>query len=190
MSGGRIASDRILTIPRRALVLLIGISGSGKSTFAARHFGRFQVISSDYCRGLVSDDEADQAATPAAFDVLHYIADKRLDYGKLTVIDATNVEVRSRRSLIMLARDHNFKSVGIVLDVDVDVAIAQNSLRHARSVAERVIHSQHQELRSSKARLPKEGFNRLYVLKGPEEINAVKIVFELTSIFHKPGVLA
>lgn len=178
MSGERNEPGRILMIPRRALVLLIGISASGKSTFAARHFGRFQVISSDYCRGLVSDDEADQAATPAAFDVLYYIADKRLDYGKFTVVDATNVEVRSRRSLIMLARDHDFKSVGIVLDVDVDFAIVQNSLRNARPVADKVIRSQHQELRSSKAGLAKEGFSRLYVLKGPEEINAAKLIFE------------
>ena len=178
MHAKRSASGLVLTIPRRALVLLIGISGSGKSTFAQRHFGQFQVISSDYCRGLVSDDEADQAATQAAFDVLHYIVAKRLDYGKLTVVDATNVEVRSRRSLLLLARDHNFKPVGIVLDVDVDVAIAQNSVRHTRSVAERVIRSQYQELRSSRAGLSKEGFSRLYFLKGPEEISAVKLAFE------------
>jgi predicted kinase len=176
MSPG--GSSRTLSIPRRSLVVLIGVSGSGKTTFARKHFGRFQVISSDYCRGLVSNDEADQSATPAAFDVLHYIAGKRLEFGKLTVVDATNVEVRARRSLLSLARDYNFKPIGIVLDIDVNVAVAQNTLRPTRLVAEEVIRSQYQELQASKTRLSKEGFHRLYVLKSPEEINTATLVVE------------
>src|SRR5215218_1238342 len=96
-----------LTIPELSLVVLVGVSGSGKSTFAARHFAPTQVLSSDVCRGLVADDENDQAASPDAFDVLHYIAGKRLRAGRLTVVDATNVQVESRRSLIELAREHD-----------------------------------------------------------------------------------
>lgn len=83
-----------LAIPQLCLVVLIGASGSGKSTFAATHFGPFEVLSSDFCRGLVSDDENDQQATAAAFDVLRFIAGKRLAAGRLTVIDATNVAGR------------------------------------------------------------------------------------------------
>jgi predicted kinase len=58
----RTAGER-LAIPELSLVTLVGASGSGKSTFARRHFSRFEVISSDYCRGLVADDENDQSAT-------------------------------------------------------------------------------------------------------------------------------
>ena len=72
-----------IALPELALVVLIGPSGSGKSTFARRHFKPTEVLGSDYCRGLVADDESDQAATNAAFDVLHYIAAKRLAGGRL-----------------------------------------------------------------------------------------------------------
>ena len=89
-----------IKIPELSLVVLIGASGSGKSTFARTHFKPTEVISSDYCRGLVSDDETDQSATQDAFDVLHYITAKRLAAGRLTVIDATNVESHARKSLL------------------------------------------------------------------------------------------
>ena len=93
-----------LSIPNLSLVVLIGPSGAGKSTFARRHFRPTEVLSSDYCRGLVSDDENAQAATKDAFDVLHYIAAKRLAAGRLTVVDATNVQLESRQPLVSLAR--------------------------------------------------------------------------------------
>lgn len=69
---------RVLPVTDLSLVVLIGASGSGKSTFARRHFKPTEIISSDFCRGLVADDENDQSASGDAFDVLHYIAGKRL----------------------------------------------------------------------------------------------------------------
>jgi ABC-type phosphate transport system ATPase subunit len=62
-----------LAFPELALVVLIGPSGSGKSTFAKAHFLPTEIVSSDACRGIVSDDENDQSATEEAFDLLHYI---------------------------------------------------------------------------------------------------------------------
>ena len=96
-----------LAVPELCLVVLVGASGSGKSTFAREHFGPFEVVSSDFCRGLVADDENDQAATADAFDVLHYIAGKRLAAGRLTVVDATNVQREARRQLVELAQAHD-----------------------------------------------------------------------------------
>src|SRR6476646_5125575 len=96
-----------ITIPELALVVLIGASGSGKSTFARKYFKPTEVLSSDFCRGLVSDDENDQSATDAAFDVLHYIAAKRLAAGRLTVVDATNVSPESRKPIVALARQYH-----------------------------------------------------------------------------------
>jgi protein phosphatase len=96
-----------ITLPELCLVVLIGPSGSGKSTFARQHFKSTEVLSSDFYRGLVSDDENDQSATKDAFEALHYIAAKRLAAGKLTVIDATNVQAEARKPLLALARGYH-----------------------------------------------------------------------------------
>jgi len=105
-----------IKIPELALVVLVGPSGSGKSTFARAHFKSTEIISSDFCRGLVSDDENSQAATNDAFEVLYFIAAKRLRAGKLTVVDATNVQPEARKPLIALAREYHCLPVALVLD--------------------------------------------------------------------------
>src|ERR1041384_6605180 len=117
------------TFPDFSLVVLIGASGSGKSTFARTHFLPTEIISSDYCRGLVSDDENSQAATHDAFDGLHYIAAKRLARMKLTVIDATNVQIEGRKHLIGLAREYHARTVAIVLDIPDQICIERNQKR-------------------------------------------------------------
>src|SRR5271169_3824893 len=104
-----------LTIPELAVVALVGPSGSGKSSFARKHFRSTEVLSSDFCRGLVSDDENSQAATGDAFDVLKYVAGKRLARGLLTVVDATNVQAEARKPLVELAREHDVLPVAVVL---------------------------------------------------------------------------
>ena len=123
-----------LRIPELCLVALIGTTGSGKSTFASRHFLPTEILSSDFCRGLVSDDENDQSVTNAAFEILHFIAGKRLDAGHLTVVDATNVQVESRRQLIALARQHHALAVAVVLDVPTGICAARNVLSTAPPV--------------------------------------------------------
>jgi protein phosphatase len=118
---------RELAVPELSLVVLIGVSGSGKSTFGRAHFRPTEVISSDFCRGLVADDENDQAATPEAFELLHYIVAKRLKAGRLTVVDATNVQPEARRQLVAVARDHDVLPVAIVLDVPESVCVTRNA---------------------------------------------------------------
>ena len=115
-------------IPELALVVLVGPSGSGKSTLARMLFKPTEVISSDFCRGLVSDDENNQAATNDAFEVLHFIARKRLAGGRLTVVDATNVQPDSRKPLVALAREFHVLPIAIVLlGIDVGEAILRES---------------------------------------------------------------
>lgn len=158
------------SIPESGLVVLIGVSGSGKSTFAAKHFGRFETLSSDYFRGLVGNDETDQSVTAAAFDALHYVAGKRLEAGLLTVVDATSVQPAARQSLIELARSHDVLATAIVLDVPVEVCLERNETRGERRVPKSAIDRQHQQLRRSLKMLRREGFARVHVLSSLAEI--------------------
>ena len=167
-----------LTVPELSLVCLVGASGSGKSTFAREHFGRFEVLSSDFCRGLVSDDENDQSATAAAFDVLHHIAGKRLDTGRLTVVDATNVQADARRSLVALARAHDVLPVAIVLDLPERVCLDRNASRSDRTFSDHVVTRQRDQLRRSLKHLGKEGFRKVHVLRGEQEVADAVIVRE------------
>ncbi|HEX5947734.1 MAG TPA: polynucleotide kinase-phosphatase [Acidimicrobiales bacterium] len=168
-------SGSTITIPDLALVALVGASGAGKSTFAARHFAPSEVLSSDFCRLLVADDENDQAATPAAFDVLGYIAGKRLEAGRLTVVDATSVQRDARAQLIGLAREHHVLPVAIVLDVPEKVCAERNAARPDRDLPAHAVRRQHQQLRRSIKGLQREGFRRVYVLRGTDEIDAATI---------------
>jgi protein phosphatase len=171
-------SGRELAVPELSLVVLIGVSGSGKSTFAARHFGRYEVISSDVCRGLVSNDENDQSATAAAFDVLEHIAGHRLRAGLLTVVDATSVQPAARAKLVRLARDHDVLPVAIVLDVPKAVCLERNSTRPDRDFGERVVHRQSDQLRRSVRGLAREGFRKVHVLGSVEDVEAAVVVRE------------
>src|SRR3954468_11553819 len=164
-----------LTIPELALVTLVGVSGSGKSTFARKHFKPTEILSSDACRGLVSDDENSQAATKDAFEVLHFIARKRLAAAKLTVVDATNVQPESRKSLVEIAREFHCLPVAIVLDVPERVAHDRNKTRADRDFGPHVIRQQAQQLHRSLRGLEREGFRHVHVLKSLEEIEAAII---------------
>ena len=178
-----------LKVPEVSLVVLIGVCGSGKSTFAGNHFGPYEVISSDFCRGLVSDDENDQAATGDAFEVLHYIAGKRLAAGRLTVVDATNVQPESRRALVELARAHDVLPVAIVLDVPEKVCLQRNADRPDRDFGEHVVRRQRDQLRRSVRGLSREGFRKVHVLHGIEEVDAARVVRErlLNDFRHEAG---
>ncbi len=164
-----------LTIPELCLVVLIGPSGSGKSTFARMHFKPTEILSSDVCRGLVSDDENDQRATKDAFEVLHFIAGKRLAAGKLTVIDATSVRQEDRKPLIELARAHHCLPVGIVLNLPVKLCVERNQSRQDRNFGSEIIRNQNSLMRRSLRWLDKDGFRSVLVLSSPEEVASVTI---------------
>jgi protein phosphatase len=165
----------VIKIPDLSLVVLVGVSGSGKSTFAARHFLPTEVISSDFCRGLVSDDENDQSATGDAFDVLHFIAGKRLAAGRLTVADATSVQPAARQPLIELARHHHVLAVAIVLDVPEAICAARNAARPDRAFGDHVLRQQRAQLRRGLRGLRREGFHRVYVLDGEAEVDGAVV---------------
>ena len=164
-----------LTIPELSLVVLIGPSGSGKSTFARRHFAATEVLSSDAFRGLVSDDENDQSATEDAFAALHFVAARRLSRGRLTVIDATNVQPEARKPLVALAREYHVLPVALVLDLPERVCHERNRGRTDRGFGPHVIRQQHSQLHRSLRGLGREGFRHVHVLSSEEAVDTATI---------------
>ena len=166
---------KTITIPELALVVLIGPSGCGKSTFARKHFKPTEVLSSDFCRALVSDDENNQAATKDAFEVLHFIGAKRLAAGKLTVVDATNVQLEARKPLVALAREYHVIPVALVLNLPDRICQDRNRDRPDRNFGPHVIRQQSQQLRRSLRNLKREGFRHIYELSSQAEVDDVTI---------------
>jgi protein phosphatase len=164
-----------ITLPELSLVVLIGPSGSGKSSFARKHFRPTEVLSSDHCRGLVSDNENDQASTKDAFEILHFIGSKRLAAAKLTVVDATNVQEEARKPLVALARQYHCLPVAIVFDLPENLCHDRNRDRPDRSFGPHVIRQQAQQMRRSLRRLKREGFRHVFVLSSPEEVEGAAI---------------
>jgi protein phosphatase len=166
----------LLNIPPGALVLLIGAAGSGKSTFARKHFKSTEIVSSDALRAAVSDDEADQGASADAFEVLRLIAGKRLRRGRLTVIDATSVQRESRRSLLALAALDRRPAVAIVLNLPVEICLARLQARPDRLVEPKVVEKQAADLLEGLPGLADEGFDRMYILDNKEDIDSAQVL--------------
>ena len=165
-----------LTLPELSLVILIGATSSGKSSFARRHFKPTEILSSDFCRGILADDENDQSITSEAFELLHYIAAKRAKAGRLTVIDATNVQKESRQPIVRLAREYHVLPVAIVINPPEKVLLERHTERTDRNFGAHVIRQQLQSLRRSVRGLEKEGFRHVFNLNSLEDIENVEIV--------------
>ncbi len=178
-----------IAVPALSLVVLVGASGSGKSSFARAHFRSTEVLSSDVCRGLVADDENDQAASGDAFAVLDFIAGKRLAAGRLTVVDATNVQPESRKGLVALAREHDVLPVAIVLDLPERVCAERNASRSDRDFGPHVLRRQRDQLRRSLKGMRREGFRTVHVLRTEEEVAAAEVARTplYNDLRHKTG---
>jgi protein phosphatase len=170
------SGTKTIEIPELAVVALIGASGSGKSTFAKAHFKPTEILSSDFFRGMVADDENDQSVSKDAFEALYYLAGKRLGLGRLTVIDATHVQKEARQDVLRLAREQDCHAVAIVLDMPESLCLERNARRPERNFGDHVVKSQATRLRRSLKGLEREGFRFVFVLRGEAEANAVEIV--------------
>jgi predicted kinase len=172
--GGRSVSGAI-ALPPDALVLLIGVAASGKSTFARAHFAPSEILSSDALRALIADDPAAQGATDDAFELLHRILAMRLRRGRLTAVDATNVEEWARRELLAIARQHRRPAVAIALDVPLPVALERNLARPSPRPPPAAIRRQHRWLSDSLPSLEREGFAAVHHLRSAAEIDRVRV---------------
>jgi len=166
---------RVLDLPAAGLVLLVGVSGAGKSTFAARHFRPTQVVSSDRCRAMVSDDENDQSATADAFELLHSVVDRRLRRGLLTVVDATNLHPHPRQELRRIAKKHCLPTAAVVLDLPANLIRERTRNRSDRVIDDDVTARQLHDLRRALRQLDQEKYRALHVLRTPEEVDAAVV---------------
>ncbi len=157
-------------LPEISLVLLVGASSSGKSTFAKKYFLPTEILSSDYCRALVSDDENNLAATDEAFEVLHYIAARRLKLGKLTVIDALNLRKEDRSKLVQLAKDNYALAAAIVLETPIKKLFDRHEERTDRNFSKHILEKQYDDFKRSMKTIEREGFSYTYFLNPEEEI--------------------
>lgn len=162
-----------IQIPEFSLVVLIGAAGCGKSTFAKQHFRSTEILSSDFFRGMITDDENDMSATQDAFDLLDQAAIQRLKRGKLTVIDATNVKKERRKPLLELADRYRCPPVAIVINLPEEICQERNQSRTYRTVPSQVISKMMENLQLSLHTLKDEGFKDVFILSSPEEINQV-----------------
>ena len=165
-----------IRIPKTALVLLVGASGSGKSSFAKKHFAQYETVSSDACRGIVSNNENNQAASNDAFELFYYIISMRLKKGLLTVADATNIQPDARKKLISIARSFHVLPVAIVFDMPQELCETRNQQRTDRNVPSHVIRRQLQDLKRSLKSIKKEGFKKLYTFRSEEEADNVPAI--------------
>jgi len=165
-----------LRVPESALVLLIGPSGSGKSRFARRHFRATEVLSSDACRAMICDDENDQSVTRQAFELLHFILRRRLRAGRLTVVDATNVQAMAREPLLRIASRHRCPAVAIVFDLPESLCRERDRQRRGRRVGPEVIRKQMAEMHAGLAALGNEGFDHVFRLASAEDVAAATVV--------------
>jgi len=162
-----------IEIPELCLIVLMGSSAAGKSTFARRHFKPSEIVSSDACRAMVADDETVKDANQDAFDLVHFIIEKRLKRGLLTVVDATNLQPEGRRKLVEIARKHHLFPIAIALNLPEEVLQERNAA--ARQLPQRVIRNHHRELKRSMRKLKKEGFRKWYELKDAATVEAVEV---------------
>lgn len=164
-----------IDVPADALVLIVGVAGSGKSTLAARHFAAEDILSSDAYRAAVAGDPTDQSATEEAFTRLHADLDHRLADGRLTVVDATNVQSWARRSLLAVAARHGRPAVALVLALPLEVSLARNAGREQGRVPGGAVRRQDRDLRASLPRLGEEGYATVVVLSNPDQVDALRI---------------
>jgi protein phosphatase len=160
-----------ILIPQNTLIVLCGPAGSGKSTWAAKHFSETQIVSSDECRALVFDDSANQSVSPHAFDLMHFIIEKRLTLGRLTIADATNLRREHRRDWIEIASRFFFNTAAIVFYVPVETCLERNGGRD-RKVPSQALMNQHESLEETLRTIHSEGFNYVYVLNQDSQSGA------------------
>ncbi|HKS42189.1 MAG TPA: AAA family ATPase [Blastocatellia bacterium] len=173
---------RTILIPLNTIVMLCGPAGCGKSTFAAKHFLKSQIVSSDDCRAMVCDDPTNQSVSGHAFDLMYFIIGKRLRLGRLSVADATNLKREDRRPVIKIARGFGFNTAALIFDIPLELCLARNIAR-TRVVPEDALRAQYDLLVNTLKTINREGFDYVYVL---DEIAQSESLVRITRYLNRP----
>ncbi len=143
-----------------AVVLAIGLPGSGKSSWFKRH--NIIPLSSDLVRGLLFDDATEQRFQDLVFSSLRSLLRARLIAGRpMNFIDATNLSPKERHSWIKMAHDFGYEAHAVFFDVPTEVCMERNRKR-LRNVPDEVMLRMAQKLRPPKF---DEGFAKVIVVR-------------------------
>lgn len=170
-------SGNSLRILRPSILVLCGPAACGKSTFARRHFRPTQIISSDWARALVSDDERDQRFNAQAFALVHFLVEQRLTVNRLCVVDSTALTSQARKDLLDLARKCQVPSTVIVFNVPLETCVKRDEKRE-RSVGVAIVERQYEAFVQAKGTIRQEGFDHVVELQdGDLEKVQVEVLF-------------
>lgn len=165
-----------IEIPEFCLVALVGATSAGKSSFAKKHFRSTEILSSDFFRAMICDDENEQSISSDAFELLYNALNKRLKNRKLTIVDATSVQKSARTKLLDIAKEHSVPTAAIVLNPPEEVLHQRNKARPDRDIPDNVVSEHYYELTQSIENLKSEGFGFVYILNSLDQIDNVQIV--------------
>ncbi|GCE04388.1 AAA family ATPase [Dictyobacter aurantiacus] len=160
-------------LPERTLIVLCGPAGAGKSTFARTFVAQHQqqgcrmtsIVSSDYCRALICDDETNQQVNRDTFDLFHYIIHKRMIQGRLTIVDSTALQVEARQRLLDLAVRHRYTTCLFLFNISLETCLRYDQHQaRGRIVGEQVIKYHLSLLQQALRAVPQEGWNMIHIL--------------------------
>ncbi len=180
-------TPKIIKVPRRTLLVLCGPAGSGKSTFAVQRFPATTIVSSDHCRAMICDDENNQQVNRDAFELFHFIIQKRLSLGRFTVADSTALQPDARRKLRDLSRRFGFYGCLLIFNIPPEICLARNQSRH-RLVEEQVIPYHTGLLQRATLDAPREGWEQIHVL-GEQDMDVIVEIEDIQDPQHTPTFL-
>jgi alkanesulfonate monooxygenase SsuD/methylene tetrahydromethanopterin reductase-like flavin-dependent oxidoreductase (luciferase family)/predicted kinase len=147
-----------VALPDPALVVLVGASGSGKSVWAAEHYRRDEVVSSDRLRAVVGSGEHDLDASADAFALLDQIVAARLRRGLTAVVDTLGLDPARRRGYLDLARSIGMPAVVVLADTGPAECRRRNRERDVPLPAP-VLDGQLRRMRAAVTQIPGEGWD-------------------------------
>ena len=171
VSQQKVHNTLTLQLPRRTLLVLCGAAGCGKSTFASNFVTAHtnldlhptSIVSSDYCRAVICDDENNQLVSRDSFELFHFILHKRMQQSVFTIADSTALKAMARYPLLDLAQRHRYTACLLIFDVPMAQCVERDQQR-PRSVGASVIAYHYDLLQQTLLDAQREGWQQILIL--------------------------